>query len=102
MKIKKGYILRENVVGNDNKVGIVIAVDSSIKNLNGYIQLNETGIFIWRLLENGATKDEIVSEILKVYEGAPLEVVKNDVDKVIKTLENIGAIDEWYFYWTRS
>ncbi len=94
MKIKKGYILRENVVGNDNKVGIVIAVDSSIKNLNGYIQLNETGIFIWRLLENGATKDEIVSEILKVYEGAPLEVVKNDVDKVIKTLENIGAIDE--------
>ena len=94
MKIKKGYILRENVVGNDCKVGIVIAVDDSIKNLNGYIQLNETGIFIWKMLENGATKDEIVSEILKVYEGAPKEVVEVDVDKVIETLEKIGAIDE--------
>ena len=52
MKIKSGFILRENIVGNDNKVGVVICVDSSVANLNGYIQLNETGIFIWKMLEN--------------------------------------------------
>ena len=58
MKIKSGFILRENIVGNDNKVGVVICVDSSVANLNGYIQLNETGIFIWKMLENGANKQD--------------------------------------------
>ena len=94
MKIKSGYILRENVVGNDNTVGVVICVDSSNSNLNGYIQLNETGIFIWKLLEKGATKQEIVSAILKEYEGAPAGVVDKDVDNCILQLKNKGVLDE--------
>ena len=93
MKIKSGYILRENVVGNDSKVGVVICVNSS-SNLNGYIQLNETGIFIWKMLENGAEKQDIVSAILKEYEGAPVDVVEKDVDNIIAELKKIGAIDE--------
>ena len=93
MKIKSGYILRENLVGNDNKVGVVICV-SSESNLNGYIQLNETGIFIWKMLEKGTTKEEIVSAILKEYEGAPVDVIDKDVDIIIGQLKNIGAIDE--------
>ena len=94
MKIKSGFILRENLIGNDNKVGVVICVDSSASNLNGYIQLNETGIFIWKMLEKGATKQEIVSAIIKEYEGAPIEVIEKDVDNIIEKLKNIGAIDE--------
>ena len=94
MKIKSGFILRENIVGNDNKVGVVICVDSSVANLNGYIQLNETGIFIWKMLEKGAEKQDIVSAILKEYEGAPVEVVEKDVDNIILQLKKIEAIDE--------
>ncbi len=94
MKIKSGYILRENVIGNDNAVGVVICVDSSVSNLNGYIQLNETGIFIWKMLEKGADKQDIVSAILKEYEGASKDVVEKDVDAIISTIKSIGAIDE--------
>ena len=94
MKIKSGFILRENIVGNDNKVGVVICVDSSVANINGYIQLNETGIFIWKMLEKGGDKNDIVSAIMKEYEGAPIEVVEKDVDNVIAELKKIGAIDE--------
>jgi hypothetical protein len=95
MKIKSGFILRENMVGNDNKVGVVICVDSSVSNLkNGYAQLNETGIFIWKMLEKGATKEEIVTAILKEYEGAPVELVTKDVDNIITAIKNLGAIDE--------
>ena len=94
MKIKSGFILRENIVGNDNSVGVVICVDSSASNLNGYIQLNETGIFIWKMLENGAEKQDVVSAILKEYEGAPIDVVEKDVDNVIAELKKIGAIDD--------
>ena len=94
MKIKSGFILRENIVGNDNSVGVVICVDSSASNLNCYIQLNETGIFIWKMLENGAEKQDVVSAILKEYEGAPIDVVEKDVDNVIAELKKIGAIDD--------
>ncbi len=93
MKIKSGFILRENLIGNDNAVGVVICANSST-NLNGYIQLNETGIFIWKMLEKGAEKQDIVSAILKEYEGAPKDIVEKDVDNVISELKKIGAIDE--------
>ena len=69
MKIKKGFILKENMMGKDNPVGIVISVDSSVNNLNGYISLNETGIFIWKMLEKGATIDEIVLAIVNEYDA---------------------------------
>ena len=95
MKIKSGFILRENVVGNDNSVGVVICVDPSASSLkNGYAQLNETGIFIWKILEKGAEKQDIVSAILKEYEGAPVDVVEKDVENVINELKKIGAIND--------
>ncbi len=93
MKIKQGYILKENILGDNSNVGIVVPLNQSIGSLNGYIQLNETGIFIWKMLENGAQVDDIVSSILKEY-NAPCEVVKKDVLSVISKLKEIGAIDE--------
>lgn len=93
MKIKQGYILKENILGDNSNVGIVVPLNQSIGSLNGYIQLNETGIFIWKMLENGAQVDDIVSGILKEYK-APLNVVKKDVLNVISKLKEIGAIDE--------
>ena len=93
MKIKQGYILKENILGDNSNVGIVVPLNQSIGSLNGYIQLNETGIFIWKMLENGAEIDDIVSGILKEYK-APLNVVKKDVLNVISKLKEIGAIDE--------
>lgn len=93
MKIKQGYILKENILGDNSNVGIVVPLNQSIGSLNGYIQLNETGIFIWKMLENGAEIDDIVSGILKEYK-APLNVVKKDVLNVVSKLKEIGAIDE--------
>lgn len=93
MKIRQGYILKENILGDNSNVGIVVPLNQSIGSLNGYIQLNETGIFIWKMLENGAQIDDIVSGILKEYK-APLNVVKKDVLNVISKLKEIGAIDE--------
>ena len=93
MKIKQGYILKENILGDNSNVGIVVPLNQSIGSLNGCIQLNETGIFIWKMLENGAEIDDIVSGILKEYK-APLNVVKKDVLNVISKLKEIGAIDE--------
>ncbi len=93
MKIKQGYILKENILGDNSNIGIVVSLNQSIGSLNGYMKLNETGIFIWKMLEKGALVEDIISAILKEFK-APYEVVKKDVENVVSKLKEIGAIDE--------
>ncbi len=63
MKIKDGYILRE-VLGNF----IVVAVGDAALDFNGVITLNETGAFLWKVLSNGATEEELLEALTKEYE----------------------------------
>lgn len=63
MKIKEGYILRE-VLGNF----IVVAVGDAALDFNGVISLNETGAFLWGVLEKGATEDELLDALTEEYE----------------------------------
>lgn len=56
MKIKEGYRLRK--VGNNS---IVVALGGI--NFTGLITVNETGTFIWKMLENGADTEQIVTSL---------------------------------------
>ncbi|MBQ6921852.1 MAG: PqqD family protein [Clostridia bacterium] len=82
MKIKEGFILRE-VAGSY----IVVAVGDAVKNFNGIINLNETGAFLWKLAEKGATKEEMVAALLNEYDVAE-DVASQDVDAFIKKLKD--------------
>ena len=55
MKIKKGLILRE-VAGSY----IVVAVGNMAKNFNSIINLNESSALLWKELEKGAEKDDLI------------------------------------------
>lgn len=61
MKIKDGFLLR-SVAGRT----VVIPGDETL-NLNVMIALNETGCFLWQLLEKGASKRELVDALLEEY-----------------------------------
>lgn len=63
MKIKSGLILREVA---DNY--IVVAVGERVKEFNGLINLNSTGAFLWKKLENGAEEEDLVKALLDEYE----------------------------------
>ncbi|MBE7087313.1 MAG: PqqD family protein [Clostridiales bacterium] len=63
MKIKSGLILREVA---DNF--IVVAVGDMVKEFNGIINLNSTGAFLWKILENGAEEEDLVKALLNEYE----------------------------------
>ena len=73
MKIKDGLILKE--VADSF---IVVAVGEAVKNFNGIINLNETGAFLWKILENGATEEELVKALLSEYD-VDEATAKNDV-----------------------
>ncbi len=88
MKIKNGFILRD--VGNKT---FVVAVGELSKTFNGMITLNETGKYIWQLLGNEITEEEIVAKIMEKYTDAPMELVKKDVCDFIQKLKKDGVLE---------
>ncbi len=86
MKIKDGFILRE-VAGSY----LVVAVGAAVKQFNGMINLNETGAFLWRILEKGATEEEAVAELLKEYD-VDEETAKADVKAFVTKLTEAGLL----------
>lgn len=80
MKIRDGFILREVA---DNY--IVVAVGEAVKSFNGVINLNETGAFLWKQLENGTDKETLIDALLAEYE-VDREVAEKDVDAFIAKL----------------
>ena len=87
MKIKKNFILRE-VAGTY----IVVAVGEAVKNFKSIINLNGTGAFLWKKLENGATEEELVKEIISEYQVEE-EVAKKDVLAFIQRLKENGLVE---------
>ena len=78
MKIKDGFILRE-------VAGDTIAMPSGDMELNGMITLNETGAFLWKLLETETTEEELTAAIMKQYtveEQIAKTAVHNFVEKL--------------------
>ncbi len=86
MKIKEGFILRE-VAGNS----IVVAVGNAVKEFNGVINLNQTGAFLWKILQDGAEKEDLVKALLNEYE-VDEQTAKKDVDSFIGRLEQANLI----------
>ena len=92
MKINEGYVLRE-MSGAQSGTYIVVAVGKASEKLSGYLTLNETGAFIWKTLEKGATEEEIVLALSNEYDALYC-TISNDVKCVLETLKKIGAIDD--------
>jgi hypothetical protein len=60
-----GFVPLEHIVATQLDDGAGVLVDL---NTRQYYQLNETAMLIWRALENGHPFDQIVAEIITVYE----------------------------------
>ena len=84
MKIKDNFILRKVA---DSYV--VVPVGRLTLNFNGIITLNETGAFLFELLQKGAEREELIDRLLAEYDVTP-ERAAADVDVF---LEKVKASD---------
>ena len=66
MRIKKDFVLRKVA-----DVYVVVPVNSLTLDFNGIINLNETGAFLFKLLQSGADKQELVNKLLEEYGVTP-------------------------------
>lgn len=88
MKVKQGFMLR-NIAGKD----IVVAVGEAALDFNGMITLNETGAFLWKLLENGADYDALLDALLKEYDVDEAQA-REGIDAFLQTARNASLIEE--------
>ena len=87
MKIKDGFMLRQ--FGEDY---IVVAVGDDAENFNKLITLNSVGAYIYNLLNNDMTYEEIVSAVLDKYD-ADRKTVENDINIFLADAKKAGLID---------
>ena len=88
MKIKPGYMLRE-VAG----CNVVVAIGVETMDFGGMINLNDTGAFLWKLLENGATEDELLEKMLDEYEVSR-DDAKQGISSFINKMREADLLDE--------
>ncbi len=86
MKIKDGFVLRE-VAGD-----IVVIPSGDTLDLNMMITLNETGRFLWELLEKGAEKEDLVQALTQEYDVTE-EDAKAHIDVFVAKLNENGLLD---------
>lgn len=63
MKIKDGFMLRK--VGSET---VVVATGAASVGFNGIIRLNDTGEFLWGLLEQDTTEEAMAAAMLEEYD----------------------------------
>ena len=87
MRIKEGFILRK--VGSQY---VAAATGKASENFNGMLRLNESGAFAFRLLQEGAAKEELVNRIVAEYDVSE-EAARRDVENFLSALGEADALE---------
>ncbi len=87
MKIREGFILRQVL-----DIYAVIGVGSEAYMPNRIMSVNETGAFLWNMLEKDADKQELIDALLREYETDP-QTAEKDVDAFLKDLQDKGLVE---------
>lgn len=87
MKIKKDFILRKVA---DSYV--VVPVGKMTLDFNGIINLNETGAFLFGLLQNGAEREELIAKMLDEYDVSA-DKAAADIDKFLEKVKEADVLE---------
>ncbi len=87
MKLSNKFVLRQ-VAGN----WVVLPLSDATVNFNGMIKLNESGVLLWRLLEQGKDREALADMLTTVYDVS-FEEALADVDEFLNKLSRAGCIE---------
>ena len=85
MKLKDGFVTH---MTGDQQIMVSVSGDFS-----GLIRSNETAAFIVDALKKETTEQEII-DLIEMHYDVPKEIIKKDVENIIKELRSIGALYE--------
>ena len=70
---------------------VVVPVGKAVSAFTGMITLNDTGAFLWELLETNQTVEGLVSAVTEKYE-IDGQTAKEDVQRFLDKLSSVGAV----------
>ena len=84
MKIKDGFVVREILDSY-----MAVPVGERTREVHGVIALNETGAFLWKMLEEDTSEDKLIASMVKEYEITE-ETAKDDIKEYLSFLREKG------------
>lgn len=87
MKVNQDYELR-NILDEH----IVLPKGSEMEDFSGAIILSEVSAFVWNLLQEDVTEDEILRAVTTEYEVTE-EQARQDLEKLLKQLDEYGVLE---------
>ena len=88
MKIKKGFVIQE-VAGQ----WVAVATGSAAKDFSGIVKLNATAAHVWKGLEQGQTREQIIANMVEAYD-IDEQTAGEDVDALCQQLVQAGIAQE--------
>ena len=84
LKIKDGFVVREILDSY-----MAVPVGERTRDVHGVIALNETGAFLWRMLEQDTSEDKLIASMVKEYEIVE-KTAKDDIKEYLSFLKEKG------------
>ncbi len=88
MKLRKDYVLRQAA-----GAWVVLPLGEEAVNFAGMLKLNESGVILWRALEQGGDKNALVDALTNEY-NVSRQQAEADVDEFIAALTKCGCMQE--------
>ena len=87
MKINNEFVLRQVA-----DTWVVLALGAASVDFGGMLTLNESGVMLWRILEEGASREQLVSALTAEYDVTH-DIALQDVNAFLAKLEKAGCIE---------
>ena len=84
LKIKDGFVVREILDSY-----MAVPVGERTRDVHGVIALNETGAFLWKMLEKDTSEDKLIASMVKEYEITE-KTAKDDIKEYLSFLREKG------------
>ncbi|MBQ3330457.1 MAG: PqqD family protein [Ruminococcus sp.] len=87
MKVKENFVLKK--IGGSY---MVVPVRTRAVDFSGIIKLSESGAFLWKILEKGADREELIARILEEYEVDEATAAA-DIDRFLMRLREADLLE---------
>lgn len=88
MKLHNGFITYST--GGEQ---IMVAAGNASAVFRGMVRSNETAAYIIDCLKEDISREELLNKLTARYD-APAELIDRDLERVLNSLRQIGALDE--------
>ncbi|MEN6325880.1 MAG: PqqD family protein [Syntrophomonas sp.] len=70
---------------------VVVPLGERVVEFNGIMTLNESGVVVWKLLENGSSEDELVQALLNEYKVDD-DIARADIWEFVSLIKEKGLL----------